>query len=112
MLPVVAAGAGDAVGVLAVLVGDAEGAAVVLAEGAAVVLAEGAAVVLAAALGSAGVPLPPAAFSNSVRCERNSTSFARIAGSIATVPDVPTAPAARGPPGSETRRRADRPRAR
>ena len=73
MLPVVAAGAGDGVAVLAVVEEDAEGAA-------AVVLADGAAVVLAAALGSAGVPLPPAAFSNSFRCERNSTSFARIAG--------------------------------
>jgi hypothetical protein len=44
----------------------------------------------AAAAGSAdepvvdGVePLPPAAFSNAFRCVRNSTSFARIAGSIA-----------------------------
>ena len=41
---------------------------------------------------AAGVPLPPAAFSNSVRCARNSTSFARMAGSIAVVPEVPTAP--------------------
>jgi hypothetical protein len=34
----------------------------------------------------------PAAFSNSARWVRNSTSFARIAGSSVTVPDVPTAP--------------------
>src|SRR6185436_19574489 len=39
---------------------------------------------------------PPAAFSKSIRCVRNSTSLARIAGSTPVVPDVSTAPAAPG----------------
>lgn len=39
---------------------------------------------------------PPAAFSKSIRCVRNSTSLARIVGSTPVVPDVPTAPAAPG----------------
>jgi len=43
------------------------------------------------ALGEAA--LPPAAFSKSIRCERNSTSLARTAGSTVVVPEVPTAPA-------------------
>ena len=34
----------------------------------------------------------PAAFSKSFRCERNSTSLPLMAGSIAVVPEVPTAP--------------------
>ena len=39
---------------------------------------------------------PPAAFSKSIRCVRNSTSLALIVGSTPVVPDVPTAPAAPG----------------
>ena len=35
---------------------------------------------------------PPAAFSNASRCVRNSISLALIVGSIATEPEVPTAP--------------------
>jgi len=115
-----AALAADGVVVLAegVLPADAEG--VLLAEG--VALAEGAllsegevlgeaadaalasgddgdAVVEAGAADSLAVDAPPpAAFSNSIRCERSSTSFARMPGSTAVVPDVPTAPAVPGAP--------------
>ena len=79
-----------------------------------------------AALGSDGgppVPLaappkpsaapPPAAFSNSIRCERNSIGFALMAGSTATCPTCrPRRPCPRAGPGPETHRRAARPRAR
>ena len=94
----------------ALAAGDAEAGAAALgsALGDAVPLADGLVVALAAlagalvafedvedeaadALGEAA--LPPAAFSKSIRCERNSTSLARTAGSTVVVPEVPTAPA-------------------
>ena len=87
-----AAGAGSlgvAAGVLGVaagVLGDAG-----LAWAAAAVVSAG---VAGDAAGDALADAPPAAFSKSARCVRNSTSLARIAGSIVVVPEVPTAPAA------------------
>lgn len=116
VLPEVPVGVADAVALLEAdgdALADAEGVAVALADageaadamvealgsvaGAAGALADGLLAALAAGAfedeaADAWAP-PPAAFSKSARCERNSTSFARIAGSIVVVPDVPTAPA-------------------
>ena len=79
--------AGDAV---AGELGEAAGAAAALLSGVrAAGVADAAGVDDAAdAIGAA----PPAAFSNSLRCARNSSSLARIAGSMPVVPEVPTAP--------------------
>ena len=63
------------------------------------------------AAGEALADAPPAAFSNSIRCVRNSTSLARIVGSTVLVPLVPTAPAAPGAGVAGRRCRGTRPRA-
>ena len=102
VLPDVPVGVGSAV---ALGVGSAVGVAVGCAAAAAVAAgslgdeveaeaagADGLVEPLAAGEADAVVGVPPAAFSNSVRCARNSTSLARIAGSSALVPEVPTAP--------------------
>jgi hypothetical protein len=62
-----------------------------LAGGAALAGFAGFEVVGVGAAGGMSPPLaPPAAVSNAFRCVRNSPSFARMAGSRAALPDVPT----------------------
>ena len=89
VLPAVAVGAGSA-GEVVEAAADGAGAlsGVAVAAGA----ADGAGADDAAGDDAPPADAPPAAFSNSVRCARNSTSLARIAGSMPVVPEVPTAP--------------------
>ena len=88
------AGVGDGVG----SVGCAAGVLGVVAGVLGCAAAAGSAPVAGDAAGDAlAVAPPPAAFSKSIKCARNSTSLARIVGSTDdVVPDVPTAPAAPG----------------